>query len=73
MPEAEVGVMKFLGSNTVEENQVPRGSRKSLGARSDKERICSQSLKKKGVRAAITNVLYGMISGHQPLSAVEES
>lgn len=24
MPEAEVGVMKFLGSNTVEENQVPR-------------------------------------------------
>ena len=24
MPEAEVGVMKFLGSNTVGENQVPR-------------------------------------------------
>lgn len=43
-------------------------SRQSLGARNDKERDLRLESQER-IRTVITNVLCGMISGHQPLSA----
>lgn len=47
-------------------------SRRSLGARNDKEKDLLLGSQER-IRTVIVNSLCGMISGHQPLSAVKES
>ena len=47
-----------------------KDSRQSLGARNDKERDLLLGSQER-IRTVIINSLCGMISGHQPLSAVK--